>query len=193
MIGSYLKRSKSSFWSPISLRKWMRCLRATCRTSSSRNRISGRQAGVRWGKIKAYYTQVWNWSPSSYIPNISKPNHKRGTAFYGTNFSGSTHHRHTSRPRATLGPSVSLQFSPHQPAGTEHGLWGPQTNRAISLSSKQGGHPAGWTTALTDEMNTLKSWDPPCCLWDTADDGEFWHGDPSASLPSKCSRHLVNW
>lgn len=36
----------------------MRCLKATCRTSSSRKRISGRQAGVRWGKIKAYYSTV---------------------------------------------------------------------------------------------------------------------------------------
>lgn len=63
-ISSYLKRSKSSFWSPISLRKWMRCLRATCRNSSSRKRTSGRQEGVRWGEIK-----VWNCSHYSHILN----------------------------------------------------------------------------------------------------------------------------
>lgn len=82
MIRSYLKRSNSSFWSPISLRKWMRCLRATCRTSSSRKRTSDGQEEVRWRKIKAYYSSVKLVSLlTHYKINSSKPIRN---FFYGT-------------------------------------------------------------------------------------------------------------
>ena len=83
----------------------MRCLKATCRTSSSRKRISGRQE--IGGEIKAYYSGVKLVSLLIHSKHL-RANHKQGTVFYGTHSSGSIHHQCTPWSRATLSHSVSL-------------------------------------------------------------------------------------
>lgn len=115
----------------------MRCLRATCRTSSSRKRISGRQeGGVRWAKIRAYYS-TGHWSPYSHIPNIISSKSIRGwNGFHGAHPSGSIHQQQTPRSRATLSLCVSFQFAPTQTAAPSWTL----------TSSNQHSHPTSQST-----------------------------------------------
>lgn len=141
VIGAYLKRSKSSFWSPISLRKWMRCLRATCRTSSSRKRtsvIGRKKSGGQWLKP---VTQVWSWSPYVWLGGSLIPRSwsEAGNGFLWHSSPWLNVPSYTAWLRTTLSRCISFRFSPVQTYGTEPRLWLPQTSTAVCCLVNRGG------------------------------------------------------